>query len=340
MVHTIVTKSFPAIFLAFFAIHGLFCGPYALAHDSRPLFVNITEYGEDAVTLRWKIPPLVSPDNLPRIALTGCESSRQTPVQMRPAGSEIYSCENGLSGKSVVIDYPLFNPSISSLLRIEFRSGEARSIILDPGVTQWRIPAPETFAGVIKDYFALGVEHIFGGIDHLLFLAGLLYIARTLRRILITVTGFTLAHSVTLFLVALDVLRVSIPAVETVIALSIVMLATEIARNDRTTLTWRRPVLVACGFGLVHGAGFAAALTETGLPQTEKISALLFFNLGVEAGQLLIITVVFSGLWLLARLPHPLLPAYDNRPLRLVFSYALGIVSTFWFIERFALAFA
>ena len=240
----------------------------------------------------------------------------------------------------MVIDYPLLNPSISSLLRIEFRSGETRSVILDPGEAEWRVPAPETFTGVIRDYFALGVEHIFGGIDHLLFLAGLLYIARTLRRILITVTGFTLAHSITLFLVALDVLRVSIPAVETVIALSIVMLATEIARNDRTTLTWRRPVLVACGFGLVHGAGFAAALTETGLPQTEKISALLFFNLGVEAGQLLIISAVFTGLWLVAHLPYPLLPAYDNRPLRLVCSYALGIVSTFWFIERFALAFA
>ncbi len=339
MVHPVVTRSFRTVFLAAFTIHSLFGGTLASAHDSRPLFINITEYSKDAVTLRWKTPPTLSLDNLPHIALTGCDSSRQPPAQQRPAGSEIYSCENGLSGKSVVIDYPLFNPSVSSLLRIEFRSGEARSIILDPGVAEWRIPAPETFAGVIMDYFALGVEHIFGGIDHLLFLAGLLYIARTLRRTVITVTGFTLAHSITLFLVALDVLRVSIPAVETVIALSIVVLATEIARNDRTTLTWRRPVLVACGFGLVHGAGFAAALTETGLPQTEKISALLFFNLGVEAGQLLIITAAFTGLWLVARLPRPLLPAHDNRPLRLAFSYALGIVSTFWFIQRFALAF-
>lgn len=330
---------FRTVILAIFITPCLLGSHPAFAHDSRPLFINITEYGEGALTLRWKTPPSVNPDNVPRITLTGCHVTRQQPAQLRPAGSEIHSCENGLSGKSVVIDYPLFNPSISSLLRIEFRSGETRSVILDPGESEWRIPAPETFAGVIMDYFVLGVEHIFGGIDHLLFLVGLLYIARTLRRILITVTGFTLAHSITLFLVALDVLRVSIPAVETVIALSIVMLATEIARNDRTTLTWRRPVLVACGFGLVHGAGFAAALTETGLPQTEKISALLFFNLGVEAGQLLIITAVFTGLWLVARLPHPLLPAHDNRPLRLAFSYALGIVSTFWFIDRFSLAF-
>ena len=339
MAHPLVSRYLRTVFLAALTAGSLLCSALAIAHDSRPLFINISEYGEGALTLRWKTPPSVNPDNVPRIALAGCDAARQQPAPARPEGSEIYACDSGLSGKSVIIDYPLFNPSISSLLRIEFRSGEARSVMLDPGITEWRIPAPETFEGVIRDYFVLGIEHIFGGIDHLLFLAGLLYIARTLRRILITVTGFTLAHSITLFLVALDMLRVAVPAVETVIALSIVMLATEIARNDRSTLTWRRPVLVACGFGLVHGAGFASALTETGLPQTEKISALLFFNLGVEAGQLLIITALFSVLWLLARLPHPLPLAYDNQPLRLAFSYALGIISCFWFIERFSASF-
>ena len=291
------------------------------------------------MTVRWKTPPSVNLDNVPRIALTDCDVSPQESVQQRLTGLDMYSCEKGLPGNTLVIDYPLFNPSISSLVRIEFHNGEVHSIILDPSWSEWRIPAPASFASVAGDYFTLGVEHIFGGIDHLLFLAGLLYIAGTLRRILITVTGFTLAHSFTLFLVALDVIRVSVPAVETVIALSIVMLASEIARNDRTTLTWRRPLLVACGFGLIHGAGFAAALTETGLPQTEKINALLFFNLGVEAGQLLIIALVFTGLWTVSRLNRSLSLAYGNRPLRLVFSYALGIVSSFWFIERFMTAF-
>ncbi len=313
--------------------------PVVFAHDGRPLFINVSEAGADSVRLSWKAPPVVSPDNAPLVALAGCNALQPSQPQPRLAGAELYSCANGVAGKSLGIDYPLFNPAVPPLVRVEFASGETHSIILEPDVTEWLVPAPETFAGVIKDYFVLGMEHIFGGIDHLLFLAGLLYIARTLRRVLITVTGFTLAHSVTLFLVALDVLRVSVPAVETVIALSIVMLASEIARNDRTTLTWRHPLLVACGFGLVHGAGFAAALTETGLPQTEKTSALLFFNLGVEAGQLCIIVALFTSLWLLARLPGSLLPAYDNRPLRLLFSYALGIVSTFWFIERFSLVF-
>ncbi len=327
------------LLLTIFIIQGLVGGPTVSAHDSRPLFINITETSEQTVMISWKTPPAVDLDNAPRIALPGCDGSGQIPIQQRLTGSLIYSCKTGLSENSLIIDYPLFNPSISSLVRIVFDDGQTRSIILDPGQTEWRIPAPETFASVIKDYFALGAEHIFGGIDHLLFLAGLLYIAGTLRRILITVTGFTLAHSITLFLVALDVIRVSVPAVETVIALSIVMLACEIARNDRTTLTWRRPLLVACGFGLVHGAGFAAALTETGLPQTEKISALLFFNLGVEAGQLLIIAVVFTGLWAVSRLYRSLPRAYENRQLRLVFSYALGIVSSFWFVERFTMAF-
>ena len=327
------------VLLAIFIIQGLVGGPTVSAHDSRPLFINFTETSEHTVMVSWKTPPSVNLNNMPRIALTDCDVSRQEAVQQRPTGLDIYSCEKGLPESTLYINYPLFNPSISSLVRIEFHDGQTRSIILDPGQAEWRIPAPETFASVIKDYFALGVEHIFGGIDHLLFLAGLLYIARTLRRILITVTGFTLAHSITLFLVALDVIRVSMAAVETVIALSIVMLASEIARNDRSTLTWRRPLLVACGFGLVHGAGFAAALTETGLPQTEKLSALLFFNLGVEAGQLLIIALVFTGLWSVSRLSRSLALAYENRQLPSVFGYALGIVSSFWFIERLTVAF-
>ena len=328
-----------SLLLVVFITISFMSTPPALAHDSRPLFINITENSDGAVIVRWKTPPSVNLNNAPRIALTGCDISRQKPIQQRLVGSEIYLCENGLSRNSLAIDYPLFNPSIASLLRIEFKNGETYSVILDPGQMEWRIPAPATFAGVVRAYFALGVEHIFGGIDHLLFLAGLLYIARTLRRILITVTGFTLAHSITLFLVAQDMIRVSVPAVETVIALSIVMLATEIARNNRDSLTWRRPVLVACGFGLVHGAGFAAALAETGLPQTEKISALLLFNLGVEAGQLALIALVFISIWAASRLNHSLLPAFDHRQVRLVFSYTLGIVSSLWFIERFTLAF-
>ncbi|NWG92876.1 MAG: HupE/UreJ family protein, partial [Parvularculaceae bacterium] len=148
--------------------------------------------------------------------------------------------------------------------------------------------------------------------------------------------GFTIAHSVTLALVALGLLRVSVPAVEAVIALSIVFLATEIARGDKTTLAWRRPVLVASAFGLAHGAGFAAALGEVGLPKTETLGALLFFNLGVEAGQVAIIAAVFAMLFAVRR-AVPIIAALLRLGLfRRAGGYALGVVSGYWFIERAA----
>ncbi len=212
-----------------------------------------------------------------------------------------------------------------------------RTAILKPDETSWVLPEPQSFAGVARSYFIIGVEHIAFGVDHLLFLAGLLFIAGTFHRAIVTATGFTLAHSLTLALVALDVIRVSVPAVEAVIALSIVFLAAEIARGDRTTIAWRHPAFVASAFGLIHGAGFAAALSEIGLPAGEKVSALLFFNLGVEAGQIAIILGVFGALAAASRyLQAPARGAAFARPL----GYALGVVAAFWFIERTASIFA
>ncbi len=117
-------------------------------------------------------------------------------------------------------------------------------------------------------------------------------IAGTWRRILITITGFTIAHSITLALSALGLVRVPIPAVEAAIALSIVFLAVEIVRGDKTSLTYRYPIAVSSSFGLLHGFGFAAVLGETGLPQTEIPAALLFFNVGVELGQIAFVLAV------------------------------------------------
>jgi hypothetical protein len=168
-----------------------------------------------------------------------------------------------------------------------------------------------------------------------------LVLARTPRRVLLTATGFTIAHSLTLALVALDVVRVSIPAVETLIAFSIVFVASEIARGEKATLSWRRPIIVAMTFGLLHGAGFAAALAEIGLPQTEKPAALLFFNLGVEAGQVMLAIAAFAAFWLgrraldASRLAPLTAPAFERLA-----GYALGIVSAYWFIERGAAIFA
>ena len=303
----------------------------AAAHESRPLFVEIAQ-DETAVSLRSVAPASVDAANAPSVSLTApCEAVSERRRQSTTVEAE-YRCAS-LAGVALRIAWPAFNPSLTTIVRARLGDGETRTAILEPDETLWPLPEPHSFSGVAKSYFIIGVEHIAFGFDHLLFLAGLLYVAGTFRRAIVTATGFTLAHSLTLALVALDVVRVSVPAVETVIALSIVFLAAEIARGDRGTLAWRRPALVASAFGLIHGAGFAAALSEIGLPAGEKIAALLFFNLGVEAGQIAIILGVFGMLFAAARLA-PVAPIRQGPALSRLLGYALGVIAAFWFVER------
>ena len=184
---------------------------------------------------------------------------------------------------------------------------------------------------VARDYTLLGVDHILSGFDHLTFVLALLLIVSGARRLLITVTAFTLAHSITLAAATLGVLWVPGPPVEAVIALSILFLANELIKVNRgeASLTARNPWVVAFAFGLLHGFGFAGALGEIGLPQNEVPLALLMFNVGVEIGQLLFVAVVLVGLLLVKRL-------HDNWPvwLRQVPAYGIGGISAFWLIER------
>ncbi len=310
----------------------------AAAHDSRPLFIELEEFDDGRVQLSWKAPPSVQQNNTPGVGLgANCAAIQETQRNNGFEGAATYQCPDGLSGASLSITWPFYNPSLSTLIRVDF-GDETKTAILDPAQNEWLVPGRESFSGVAASYLMIGIRHILSGIDHLLFLAGLLYIARTPRRVLITVTGFTLAHSLTIFLTALNVIRVSVPAVEVVIALSIVFLASEIARNDRDTLAWRRPMLVAGGFGLVHGAGFAAALAEIGLPQTAKIGALAFFNLGVEAGQFAVIAAIFTLGFVASRIIRSLPVQIDAPPLRLSYSYGLGIIAALWFFQRLASA--
>ncbi|MBB5519908.1 HupE/UreJ family protein [Amphiplicatus metriothermophilus] len=308
----------------------------ARAHDSRPLTVVIEETGQDVYAVRWRAPASVERANAPTASLGPPCIALSRPAETALEGSALYRCEGGLGDAEARVDWPVYNPSLATLFRLTYRSGETQSVLLGPERSVWTPAAPTAFAGVAANYFLLGVEHILIGIDHILFLFGLLILARSLPRILVTVTGFTIAHSVTLALVALDAARVSVPAVEATIALSIVFVAAEIARGDRTTLAWRRPVLVASAFGLLHGAGFAAALSEIGLPQTERVAALLFFNIGVEAGQLLLVAGALAGAFLWRRLARPALPAARAFPVsgETAAGYGLGLVSAFWFAER------
>ncbi|GAA5314885.1 MAG: HupE/UreJ family protein [Candidatus Pelagadaptatus aseana] len=326
------------------------------AHESRPLYIEISERSVNGYAVSWRIPPSAANVASPKINMPDDCQARSKPRGTAILQQQFFQCQSDLSDATLTIHWPEYNPSISTLLRFERLSGENHSAILGPDTLQWQIPNREDSASVAWEYLVLGVEHILLGPDHLLFVACLVFIAGSFRRILLTITGFTLSHSLTLILATLEVVTVPIVAVETVIALSIVFLATEIARGytgeqpaaRRNTLTWRYPVLVASSFGLLHGFGFASVLTEIGLPQTELPIALLFFNLGVELGQILFILMLVITFKLLIRLGqtqehNEIVAGSDHdfsaieaipQPLLMATIYSIGLLASFWMFDR------
>jgi hydrogenase/urease accessory protein HupE len=312
----------------------------AIAHESRPIYIELQETSPEQYQLQWKTPLSIPYFNTPTVELPKeCDAQGQPAEFGGPDGVVRrirYHCAKSLAGQDLAIVYPGPNPSVSSLIRYNTASGERHVAVLSPEETSWTVPAAETASGVARQYALLGIEHIWAGIDHLLFVVCLLWVAGTWRRILITISGFTLAHSITLILSALQVVRLPVPPVEAVIALSIVFLATELAKGPRNTLTWRYPIAVSSSFGLLHGVGFAAALQEIGLPQTELATGLLFFNVGVEIGQVLFATGVLGLLHLIRVFGTASRAVTREDSLRTAASYVIGTLSVFWLIQRAA----
>ncbi|MDJ0867281.1 MAG: HupE/UreJ family protein [Myxococcota bacterium] len=313
--------------------------PSAGAHEARPLYAELRESAPGALTLRWRTPGSVPDFNLPDLSLEAPCIEAAAPLRARGTGGRRYRCPPEPAGVRLLIRYPAFKPSVTTLVRFERASGEVQTAVLAPGAGAWALPAATTTGGVARQYLGLGVAHILGGFDHLLFLACLVFVARTPRRILVTVTGFTLAHSATLALAALGWVRLPVAPVEAAIALSVVFLASEIARGPRATLTWRRPIAVSSAFGLLHGLGFASVLGEIGLPPTELVAALLAFNLGVELGQLAFLAALLAAWWLV-RLGLGAARALRGdallERLRVPVGYGVGWVASYWLILRVA----
>ncbi len=308
----------------------------ALAHDARPVVVNINEALPDIFQAEVKVPPTVSSDNLPLVLWPSyCE-----PADSGATDRALMRCASGMAGQVLALDYPQFNPSLATFFRVTALDGSESTALLAPSDDSWRVPEAMTAARVAGNYLLLGIEHIIGGLDHLLFVLGLLVIARTPRRILLTVTGFTLAHSITLSLSSLGLLSLPIVPVEAAIALSILFLAHEIGQQHKDSLTWRYPLLVSFGFGLLHGLGFASALGEIGLLQNEVLLSLLFFNLGVETGQILFILLIMALVWLLNSLAGKRSGNAGSEVLvrrtDMVAAYVIGVPAAYWFIDRVA----
>ncbi len=333
-----------SLFVACF-LSLLLCTVAAHAHDARPNYVQITETEANTFSVTWKVPSSLPGGALPYPTLpAGCSAERQPAWQRSDAeyvGQQVFKCNSALSGHVVGIEFPIVNPSLSTLYRIRLANGEEHVRILKPGEVEWTVPDAENRLAVAAEYTWLGIEHIWIGIDHLLFVACLLFIAKTARRLLITITGFTVAHSITLALSALDLVRIPTPPVEAAIALSVVFMAWEIARRNEHSLTHRYPVAVSSSFGLLHGFGFAAVLRDIGLPQTELPTALLFFNIGVEIGQILFVLALLAGFYVLRpALLRLLYSARDHEvhwsSLTAPASYVIGSIASFWMIERVA----
>ena len=326
-------------------LFGLVLAGNALrAHESRPLFIEILEQEPGVYLLQYKIPSSIPDFNVPKVEMPeGFEALGALATYSIGQGllkSQQYKSTNPISGLHINIQYPVINPSVSSIIKVRLYNGSQFQAVLGPDELRWKIPEEESFWGVAWQYTLLGVEHILMGWDHLLFLICLILVAGTGRKLLITITGFTLAHSVTLALSALNIVQLPIPPVEAVIALSVVFLATEIAVQNKNSLTYKYPILVSSSFGLLHGFGFAAVLGEIGLPQQEVVSSLLFFNIGVEIGQVVFIVCVILVFWvgrsiLLTVLKQSRLPAFTQR-IQTITIYLVGIIASYWVIERLA----
>jgi len=310
--------------------------PPTLAHEVRPAYLELTETAADSFAVLWKVPArgdyrLSLHARLP----DGCADVGQRTVTDADAAfiaRWTVACAGGLAGKTIAID-GLTATYTDVILRIAYLDGTTQSSRLTPAEPGVAVAAAPTGWQTAKAYFSLGVDHILLGIDHLLFVLALLILIRRLRPLVETITAFTVAHSITLAAAALGWADAPQPPVEAAVALSIAMVAAEVIRAERgrTDLSIRHPWVVAFLFGLLHGFGFGGALREIGLPQKDVPLALLSFNLGVEAGQLLFVAV---ALLLIASLRK--LVIVEPRRARQVVAYNIGGISAFWFISRLA----
>ena len=309
----------------------------ARAHDARPVIVELQALDAGEVRAALRVPPSVDLDNRPVLRWpAGCTAT--------PDGAR---CDPPLPGRALALHWPLYNPALVVAWHWrDGRGGEQWTLQL-PGAAEWIVPREATQAFVLREYFRLGVEHILRGVDHLLFVAGLLLLAGTLRRAVVVVTGFTLAHSLTLSMAALGVIAPPVAVTEALIALSIAFLARELCLPHADTLARRQPALMAAGFGLLHGLGFAAALADTGLPPAHRALALFGFNLGVEAGQLAFIAAlagVATAVSAVMRRARPegvrsMPDGVRSGPVVRVAGVALGLMAGYAFIERGVVAF-
>jgi len=305
----------------------------AFAHEVRPAYLEVKETQPSEFAIRWRQPAT----ERGRLALDPVfpESCEEVGEREASAINAVYNAKwtirCDLHGQKIGVK-GLDRTLTDILLQVQFLDGETHSALLKPGAASYQMEVAESYA--VPAYLQLGIEHILLGFDHLLFVLALVLLI-SMRQIVKVITAFTLAHSVTLAATALGWVTPISKPVEILIALSILLLAVEVVKtrgkilNDMSSLTLRKPWLIAAIFGLLHGFGFAGALSEIGLPEGSEIGALFLFNVGVEIGQLLFIAALLMLFWIGKRIA----PQWADRA-HLLTAYAVGAAGAYWVIDR------
>ncbi len=311
------------------------------ADEFKPAYLQLTQLDPDTYDVLWKIPAIDEATTLkvkPQFpdgteALTTVRSTFSRGVTVQRWRIRV---PHGLDGQAVIFSQ-LSETRIDVLARLVRLNGSVQlERILPVSARFVAKPSPGSLE-VVETYIVLGIEHILTGFDHLLYVLGMLILVGGWRRIVATMSAFTATHSLTLTAATLGWVHVAQPPVEACIALSIVFVAREIVqvRRGRPGITARWPWVVSFAFGLMHGFGFAAALAEVGLPQSSIPTALLFFNVGVEIGQLIfvaaVLTLIAAGWRAAQRLQWPHTPWLWR-----IAPYAIGGLASFWLVERVA----
>jgi hypothetical protein len=295
----------------------------AVGHPLDPGLLELREGAPGVFQVAWR-PPAADPEGLVPELPTRCR-------RLDGPGWRVDCGPGRLRGERIAV-HGLAERRVDVIVRVAWQDGDAAHGVLGGAADAFVVPGARTGAAlaVLASYGRLGVEHILLGTDHLLFVLGLVLLVRSRRALVTTITAFTVAHSLTLALAALGFVHVPPAPIEALIAASIVFVAVELTRapDAPPSLAARRPWLLAFGFGLLHGLGFAGALAEVGLPAGQVPLALLGFNAGVEAGQLAFVVAVGIAMTAGARLPLPWLR------LRLLPAYAIGGLAVAWTLER------
>jgi hydrogenase/urease accessory protein HupE len=312
----------------------------ALAHEARPAYLEIKQTATNRFSVLWRT-PVLSGMRLPIVLMIPGVRNLKEPTVEELADSLVErrlidARPNGLAGRR--IEFVGLQVTITDVLvRVEMLDGRKWTTIARPSQPWVEIGASQTWLEVSGNYLVEGVRHILFGADHMLFVLGLLLIVKDRWMLLKTVTAFTLAHSITLAIATLGYAEVPVLPLNAAIALSILFLGPEIVRSWRgeTSFTISHPWVVAFAFGLLHGFGFASALTSAGLPRAELPLALVSFNVGVELGQL-----GFIGLILALESSFRVLEVRWPRWVQALPGYAVGSLGAFWTVQRLALLLA